>query len=129
MYQTHLSDPEALATLAVQARESSRCLLFDDDLRLSGRTNTSTGETWLSRHKNVELFHLAFSGIHVCSPRLLPLLPQQDVFSIMTAYVYISEKYILRAFRHDGGSVIDAGKPENMARAAALAALILSDKK
>ena len=36
--------PEALATLLVSRRETSRYLLFDNDMRLAGWTNVSTGE-------------------------------------------------------------------------------------
>ena len=35
---------DALATLAVSERKTSRYLLFDDDMRLKGWTNISTGE-------------------------------------------------------------------------------------
>jgi NDP-sugar pyrophosphorylase family protein len=117
MVQFH-RDHQALATLAVQDRESSRHLLFDEQLKLCGRR--------AGRDQNPEVVRpspraqaLAFSGIHVISPRLLPLIKEEGVFSIITSYLNLAaqgEKIL--AFRADHYYWRDLGKPENLAQAA-----------
>ncbi len=69
MVQFHRSQ-QALATLAVQERRSSRQLLFDDQGLLCGRRFEKEGRTELARAAE-PLRPLAFCGIHVISPRML----------------------------------------------------------
>src|ERR1700689_2305393 len=58
------SERGALATLAVQDRETSRYLLFDDQLRLCGRRAGRDGVPELVRGYT-PVKALAFSGVHV----------------------------------------------------------------
>src|SRR5208337_2260708 len=69
MVQVH-KDSRALVTLAVQERETSRYLLFDGQHQLCGRRAGSDGKEELVRPPQRRQA-LAFSGIHVISPRLL----------------------------------------------------------
>jgi NDP-sugar pyrophosphorylase family protein len=63
---------QALATLAVQERETSRYLLFDEHLVLCGRLSGAGQEAEFVRaSQQLDVRALAFSGIHVISPRLL----------------------------------------------------------
>src|SRR6476646_7654636 len=85
MIQFHNED-RALATLAVQDRKSSRYLLFDDDSQLCGRRTGKDGGTELFRPlPNPK--QLAFSGIHVISPRLLRMITEDGAFSIISTYL------------------------------------------
>jgi NDP-sugar pyrophosphorylase family protein len=62
---------------------------------------------------------LAFSGIHVISPRLLAMLTDDGAFSIVTSYLRLAahgEKIL--AFRADEYYWRDLGSPENVAQAA-----------
>jgi NDP-sugar pyrophosphorylase family protein len=96
------ADKAALATLAVQDRKTSRPLVFDEHLQLRGR-----GEG------------LAVSGIHVISPRLLDLMHEEGVFSIIDTYVSLAargEKIL--AFRADVYHWRDLGKPQDLIKAA-----------
>ncbi|MGC2530552.1 MAG: sugar phosphate nucleotidyltransferase [Candidatus Acidiferrum sp.] len=167
MLQFH-NQHNALASLAVQSRESSRQLLFNTNLQLAGRrihnegtlvdnvalvdapasaqaTNDASAnakfchserseESAFSPHSPLVTRHsplpptkesspllpLAFSGIHVISPRLLPLLTESSpVFSIIDSYLRLSsqgEKIL--AFRHDTSYWRDLGKPADLAQAA-----------
>ena len=106
----------ALATLAVQKRETLRYLLFDEHGWLCGR-KSADGEAEMARAaaRNVAL---AFAGIHVISPRLLPILTEEGSFSIITSYLRLAaagEK--IMAFPADDAYWIDLGKPESLARA------------
>src|ERR1043166_7020691 len=65
----------ALATLAVQKRDSSRQLLFDDQGHLCGRRRGKDCPDEIVRPAK-QLQALAFAGIHVISPGLLPLITE-----------------------------------------------------
>ena len=117
MVQFH-SDNQALATLAVQDRNSSRYLLFDDQRQLCGRRSGSDQEPELVRPCQ-PTYALAFSGIHVISPRLLALMTEEGAFSIVTTYLRLAAQgEIILAFRADEYYWRDLGKPENIAQAA-----------
>lgn len=116
MLQFH-KERAALATLAVQERESSRQLLFNTSLELCGRRRRGTaGEiARLSTH----LSPLAFSGIHVISPRLLPMITEQGVFSIIETYLRLAaQNQKILAFRSGQYYWRDLGKPADLAQAA-----------
>jgi NDP-sugar pyrophosphorylase family protein len=109
---------QALATLAVQDRETSRYLLFDEQNQLCGRRAGRDGAPELIRHTS-QVRPLAFSGVHVISPRLLPRMTEDGAFSIITSYVRLaSQGEKILAFRADDYYWRDLGKPENVAQAA-----------
>ncbi len=117
MVQFHLEN-RALATLAVQARESSRCLLFDVQLQLCGRRSGEDCETELARPTQ-SAQALAFSGIHVISPRLFAMMTEEGAFSIVDCYMRLvgaGEKVL--AFRADKYYWRDLGTPDNLMLAA-----------
>jgi len=85
-----------LATLAVRHRRTSRPLAFDKHLVLKAR---GPG--------------LAFSGIHVISPRLLPMLTEEGAFSIIDSYVRLaSQGEKILGFRADEYDWRDVGRLE-----------------
>lgn len=108
---------QALVTLAVQARKTSRYLLFDQDIQLCGRRSGDSQKTEMVRpSKRPEA--LAFSGIHVISPRLFSVMTEDGVFSIIDCYLRLAaqgEKIL--AFRSDEYYWRDLGRPENVGRA------------
>jgi NDP-sugar pyrophosphorylase family protein len=174
MLQFHV-EHQALATLAVQSRPSSRQLLFNDQLQLSGRrisgqdsvilSGAKNPGTHVSQPANLEttksssdsplaypeprgatrlpraprghsftpspegplppskepspLLPLAFSGIHILSPHLLPQLTETGPFSIIDSYLRLSSQgQKILAFRHDHSYWRDLGKPADLAQAA-----------
>ena len=107
----------ALATLAVQQRETSRYLLFDEKLELCGRQSRGGAKAEVARPAP-QMQPLAFTGIHVISPRFLKMMEEEGVFSIIDPYLRLAgrgEKIL--AFRADGYYWQDLGKPENLQRA------------
>jgi len=115
MIQFHIENG-ALATLAVQSRESSRLLLFNDQNQLVGRhaSSDTSNSPLLTRYSP-----LAFSGIHVISPRLLPMLTEKGVFSIIDAYLRLAAKgEKILAFRADEYYWRDLGRPSDLSQAA-----------
>jgi len=109
---------QALATLAVQERETSRYLLFDEQNHLCGRRAGLDQAAEIVRPSK-ETQALAFSGVHVISPRLLSLMTEQGVFSIITSYLRLAgEGETILAFRANEYYWRDLGRPENVAQAA-----------
>jgi NDP-sugar pyrophosphorylase family protein len=108
----------ALATLAVQDRMTSRYLLFDGSGLLCGRRAGLDGQTELVR--TTESVHsLAFSGIHVISPRIFAKMKETGAFSIIDAYLRLAaEGEKIAAFRVDGCHWRDLGRPESVMEAA-----------
>jgi NDP-sugar pyrophosphorylase family protein len=109
---------QALATLAVQDRPTSRFLLFDSQMQLCGRRAERDGIPEMVRPTtNFEAF--AFSGIHVISPRLLPMVTEDGAFSIITSYLRLAGAgENISGFRADEYSWRDMGRLENIAKAA-----------
>jgi len=122
MVQFH-AERQALATLAVQGRETSRYLLFDEASQLCGRRSghggkTDAGKTELIR-PSPQVLALAFSGIHVISPRLLAMMSEEGIFSIIDSYLRLAgQGEQILGFRADEYYWRDLGKPENVAQAA-----------
>lgn len=117
MSEYHI-EKKALATLAVQERETARYLLFDDSLELCGRRAGKDGELQLVRPAPNPLA-LAFSGIHVISPRFLQMMTEAGVFSIIDSYLRLAaEKEKIVGFRADQYYWRDLGRPEHVAQAA-----------
>jgi NDP-sugar pyrophosphorylase family protein len=116
MIQFH-NDNQALATLAVQDRKTSRYLLFDDQLRLCGRRTGSDPAELVGGRQPAQA--LAFSGIHVVSARLLAMLSEEGAFSIINSYLRLAAKGTkILAFRADEYYWRDLGRPENVTQAA-----------
>jgi NDP-sugar pyrophosphorylase family protein len=103
-------ESKALSTLAVQQRETSRYLLFDEHSQLCGRR--------IVREKKEELVRpaqtvtpLAFTGIHVISPRLLQMINEEGVFSIIDVYLRLAKQgEVIQGYRADQDYWRDLGK-------------------
>jgi len=109
---------EALATLAVQQRDSSRFLLFDEQGLLCGRRFETEDRTELARHAK-SLQPLAFCGIHVISPRLLTMMSENGAFSIIEAYLRLAvQGESIMAFRADDADWRDLGTVDSLRQAA-----------
>jgi NDP-sugar pyrophosphorylase family protein len=108
----------SLATVAVQDRKTSRHLLFDAEGQLCGRRKVGEENDELVG-RGPAARALAFSGIHVTSPRIFALMTEEGVFSIIDAYLRLAasgEKIV--AFRADESYWRDLGRPESIAEAA-----------
>jgi NDP-sugar pyrophosphorylase family protein len=109
---------QALATLAVQGRETSRYLLFDARSELSGRRARHDRTPEIVR-SSAQTEALAFSGVHVISPRLFPRMTEKGVFSIIDSYLRLAEEgEKILGFRADEYYWRDLGRPESVTRAA-----------
>jgi NDP-sugar pyrophosphorylase family protein len=108
---------QALATLAVQDRETSRYLLFDHQTRLCGR-QAERGRAELVR-PSAQVQRLAFCGIHVISPRLFSLMKEEGAFSITDAYLSLAAQGAdIMGFRADEYYWRDVGSLPSLRQAA-----------
>ena len=107
---------DAIATLAVMKRDSSRQFLFDVNMQLCGWVNNNTHEERISRRVQ-PLSPLAFSGIQVLSNAIWNDIPFEGKFSVVDLYLYLAKDHIFRGYDHTGNIFIDVGKPENIIKA------------
>ncbi len=123
------AEQDALATLAVQNRATSRPLVFDATGQFCGRpagpTRTADdGNSDLSRsgagfETGSALQELAFTGIHIISPRIFHQIEGEGAFSIITTYVHLAARgERINGFRADEYYWRDLGRPESVALAA-----------
>lgn len=108
------------ATLLVSERKTKRYLLFDDDMTLVGWTNVETGEV-RSPHAGLDVSKCrmyAFSGIHVFSPRLFPLMSAfPEKFGIMDFYLKVCDKVKIKGIVKDNLKIMDVGKLDTLSDA------------
>jgi N-acetyl-alpha-D-muramate 1-phosphate uridylyltransferase len=117
-YARHLAS-DAIATVAVMVRDTSRYLLFDE-LGLCGRVDEGKELRILARDPSGDVHRLAFAGIHVISPGIFSLIEEKGAFSILETYLRLSAAgYRILPFRVDGAAWFDIGKPEQLERARA----------
>lgn len=120
-------NPGTLATLLVRDAPADRCLLFDDDMRLTGWTNVKTGEVkspYLPDYDPSAYHKFSFCGIHIISEDVFPAMASwPSKFGIIDFYLSMA------AFRPIKGVVapadmrlVDIGSPEGLREAEALAA-------
>ena len=119
MYIAH-QQSKALVTLAVSQRSSSRYLVFDPAENLCGWMGMRDHELKLSRKVDGELRFYAFSGIHIIHPRIFDQLRETGKFSIIDSYRRLAANPEIRAFLHPAEASGDAGKPEQLSKAANL---------
>lgn len=103
---------DALATLAVSDRKSSRKLLFSNRMLLRGWRNVATGEERLAEASE-QLTALAFSGIHCIRATFFDKVKRRGKFSIMEEYLDLMQAETILGYRHSA-NLIDVGKPESV---------------
>jgi NDP-sugar pyrophosphorylase family protein len=121
MVEAHRAS-DALATLAVQDRPSSRALHFNRQGLLRGRARieSAASVTTDATAQAQDLQSLAFCGIHVLSPRIFSRMHEEGTFSIVTAYLRLAkEGERILAFRNDDAYWQDLGTARALAQAAA----------
>ena len=112
----HHEQKSPLATLAVSTRQTSRYFLFNDSGQLCGWRNVKTGEEKISRFAE-NYIEKAFSGIHVISPKIFPLIKMEGKFSMVDLYLDLSKTYPVYSFDQGDSKFIDVGKPESIKEA------------
>lgn len=111
----------ALITLAVMVRDSSRQLLFDENSQLRGWRNRSTGEERGEIVQNPDKKNLArelaFSGIAVYDSRFFEEINRTGKFSLTDAYLELAKNHRIVAFDHTGDILMDVGSEDKLKKA------------
>jgi NDP-sugar pyrophosphorylase family protein len=116
MFGLHVKT-NAIATLAVSKRETSRYLLFDDTMQLCGWENTKIAEVKMARAGIQNPTRFAFSGIHIINPSIFRHIHKQGKFSIIDTYLELAADHKIIGFEHDPEYWVDMGKPDELIRA------------
>ncbi len=106
----------ALATLVVRNRETSRYLQFNETLQLCGWINTKTGEQKIAR-KAEKLENYAFSGIQIVAPEILDKIEEQGAFSVIDLYLRLAKQEAICGFLDQKSRWMDLGKYEQIEEA------------
>lgn len=106
----------ALATLAITNRQSSRVFLWDEHQQLCGWRNKQTNEEKIKLAKE-NLQEFAFSGIHVISQEIFKHITQRGKFGMVDVYLSLCAQHPIFGYNHSGGKLLDVGKPESITQA------------
>lgn len=117
--------PDSLAVLLVSERDTQRYLLFDDDMRLVGWTNVSTGEV-RSPYPDLDparCRRYAFSGIHLVSNGVFDVMESEGMgerFPIMDFYLKVCGRFPVYGAVPESLRMIDVGKINSLDQAESL---------
>ena len=121
-------NPQDLALLVVSQRETQRYLCWDKENKLVGWTNIATREFRPAQIADTihEAQLLAFSGMQVVSPHILPYMQEmgRDKFSVIDLYLHIVEHHpqeTLRAYVPYDYRMMDIGKIDHLSEAESFA--------
>lgn len=102
----------AIATMAVKQRVTTRSLLINEAGYLKGWKDNRSGEMILVDDSADGLSPIAFSAIHVMDPQIFKLFPSEKRFSITPFYLELAKKEAIFIYRHDSDEWMDMGKLE-----------------
>ena len=110
--------PTSLATVVVSRRNTSRYLLFDDEMRMQGWTNINSGEVKPQGIDIEKLQQVAFAGIHVVSPRIFDSMRHMpEKFSIIDFYLQAMAAHRIMGYIPQDFTMLDVGKIDSLAPA------------
>lgn len=110
--------PDNLATVVVSHRDTSRYLLFDNELRMHGWTNIKSGEVKPQGIDPTSLQQVAFAGIHVVSPRIFEAMRHMpEKFSIIDFYLQAMQSHHIAGYIPHNFTMLDVGKIDSLAPA------------
>lgn len=107
---------QAVISLAVSERKTSRYLLFNQYHRLCGWRNKTTGEEKIVVHAP-ELKEKAYSGIALFQPSVFDHISFTGKFSLIDLYLALAKDHKIADFDHSEDRFIDVGKQESVTQA------------
>jgi len=115
MLKVHMNS-NAIATLAVRNRTTSRYLLLNNRQNLVGWKNTKTGEIKMSR-RALAPSPVAFSGFHIIQPQFFENIRQSGRFSIVETYLDVAKQHKIKGYLHNDDYWFDVGKHDTLKQA------------
>ncbi|MDE5421875.1 nucleotidyltransferase family protein [Ancylomarina sp. DW003] len=111
---------KALATLNLRDKKTNRYLCFNNKNLLCAWKNDNTGEVKLvnETYENSKAF--SFSGIHIIDSKLLELIEEEGVFSIIDLYLRLAKDHQIAGYYDSSDLWMDLGKPEELLKAEAI---------
>ncbi|MDA3929431.1 MAG: nucleotidyltransferase family protein [Prolixibacteraceae bacterium] len=104
----------AMATLVLRNRKTSRYLLFSDSQQLTGWKNIDSGEEKISKIEFIDSQAYAFSGIQVISSSIFKHITEKGKFSVIELYLRLAKTNKILGFVDDSEYWLDLGKPEQL---------------
>ena len=115
LIERHLTT-DAMATLAVRERVTSRYLIFErTTMRLCGWENVKTGEKRIVT-PYTDGIALGFSGIHVVRRDILDHIPSGEKLSMTPLYLDLAAQHPIYGYLHQEDQWMDVGKYEDVLR-------------
>ena len=109
---------QALATLLLQKRKTSRYLLFEPEpLQLRAWINKKTGEQIPPQMDISRLHAFAFNGIHIVNSQAIHFFPKTDVFPIIPVYLKMAMHEKISGLELTDSYWLDLGKPAQLTEA------------
>ncbi len=115
------TEQKALISLAVTDRPTSRYLLFDENNRLCGWRNTTTGEekglilNYPARDsKRNTIYPKAYSCVAIFEYDIFRLMPFTGKFSLIDVYLALADSYPIMGYDHSGDRLVDVGRTESI---------------
>jgi len=105
---------KAIATLAVQERDTSRKLLFNEENELCQWKNFATNEVKTAKETKSKLTAWSFTGIHIVNNQIFNHITETGKFSIIDLYLRLAKKHKISAYKANNTFWFDLGKPENI---------------
>jgi N-acetyl-alpha-D-muramate 1-phosphate uridylyltransferase len=112
------NEKEALVTLAVKDRPTSRSLLVEASGRLCGWEFPEKKLSILTRDNRKGLKTKAFSGVYVFSAKLLDKFPEESVFGFMPWILNLASTEKILTWDQSPSFWYEAGRPDSIAKAA-----------
>jgi NDP-sugar pyrophosphorylase family protein len=108
MVKFHMKN-NPLVTLAVKERNTSRSLLFDNQMQLVGWRDNANGN--IRGIKAVDATSaLGFSVIQIISTDIFDLITEKGAFSIIDLYLRLMDRTKILGFRHDSTPWLEFGR-------------------
>ncbi|MEO5944174.1 MAG: DUF559 domain-containing protein [Ferruginibacter sp.] len=107
-------EKKALISFGVTERKTSRNILLDDEGRMCGWKNNTTGEEKIRIAKD-NLQPFAYSCVVVYNKEVFNKIKQSGKFSIMDTYLDLAADNLIMGYNHTGDKWVDVGRPESVA--------------
>ncbi len=111
------TESDALLTMAVKDRPTTRSLIVDASGRLCGWEYPEKNLAFITRDNRKGLKTTAFSGVYVFSPKLLEKFPDEEVFGFIPWILDLAAKEKIMTWDQSSAFWYEAGRPESIVQA------------
>jgi MurNAc alpha-1-phosphate uridylyltransferase len=113
----HHTCDNALVTMAVKDRPTSRSLLFNEHLQLIGWRHNETGKEINVYEDQQVAYAYGNSCVQVIQPVFFKMVDSEDPFSLTESYLDLARNHVIRGFEHNKDYWFDLGRYDNFRKA------------